>query len=447
MRLVVKDKDSGYWGRELWLPKSKINVRAVTNCLTFPLDDIGNVLQAFREERHHVVVPRETFRLGRFKFPIYDVRGREFEQTDFQDCLVPRDDVQRRAWEALQATEGGVLNLSCGRGKSGLALKKGAQLGGPILIVVTNTATLEGWLEEIDKWLGVPRERVGIIKQSRFEWDCPVAIATIQTLAKKAHLWPPWFRDRWKLIILDEVHHTSARVFSQVLPLFQGMRLGLTATVERDDGLESLYLYHVGKVFFADLTQDLPAKIHFVQTASECDMSNPGILDVTGQFNIGKFRSWLGMQSSRNHLIQHHVTQAVTSGRKVLALSHSVAHVEALSEAIPGSAVIHGGVKYDKRLERLRTHCLVFATPGCAEEALNDPALDTMMFLTPYKVWRTFQQGVGRIQRPFEGKKKPLVVLFEDVQIPPCRAMYMKLRGKMRRRGYEFTTVPTRRRP
>jgi superfamily II DNA or RNA helicase len=448
MKFVRKSPDAGYWGRELWLPRAHVNEAAIRNGLTFDLEDETQII-AYKDERDHIVVPRETFsadKLERFGFPIYDVRSRDYEDIWFHDRFVPRDPIQEEAWEALSVADGGVLNLACGRGKSGLALKKGAQLGGPILIIITNTGTVEGWLEEIEKFLGIPPHQVGVIRQSQFEWDRPVAIATIQTLSKKVGTWPGWFLRRWKLVILDEVHHASARTFSRALPLFSGERLGLTATVEREDGLESLYMFHIGKVLFSDLTQDLPAKIHFVQTSFTCDMADPAVLDKAGQFNIGKFRSWLGAHAERNELIAKHVGKAQRAGRKVLGLSHSVGHVEALAKLVEGSGVIHGQIAYDKRLQILRDHRVVFATPGCAEEAMNDPALDTMMFLTPYKVWRTFQQGVGRIQRPYEGKKKPLVTLFEDVRMGPCKGLCNKLKGKLRRKGYGYTTVPARHR-
>lgn len=447
MRFVRRDRDAGYWGRELWLPRSHVNDRAIRNSLTFVMEDESRI-EAWRDERHHIVVPRETFptdRLAELEFPIYDTRGRGYEEVWFDDRFEARDQIQEDAWDALSATDHGVLNLACGRGKSGLALKKGAQLGGPILIVVSNTGTIEGWTREAWKFLRVPEHHVGIVKQKQFEWDNPVAIATVHTLAKKAQEWPRWFLDRWKLVIFDEAHHLPARTFSRTLPLFQGMRLGLTATVEREDGLESLYMFHVGRVLFSDLTQDLPAKIHFVQTRCEVGADDwEEINDVGGQFNIGLFRRWLGKQKARNSLILRHVDRARDEGRKVLVLSHSKDQVIALAEKVEGAGAIHGDIPHDRRLSILESHMTVFATPGCAEEAMNDPALDTLMFLTPFKVWRTFQQGVGRIQRPHPSKKPPLAILFEDVRIGPCVGLYKELKSTLRRKGHAWTTIPAK---
>jgi hypothetical protein len=198
----------------------------------------------------------------------------------------------------------------------------------------------------------------------------------------------------------------------------------------------------VGPVIHSDLQQELPVSIYFQQTSFHVDMQDPRILDVRGEFNIGKFYSYLAGLTQRNECIAQHVERAAASGRKVLGLTHNRAHTETLSSMTKGSAVIHGGVSHNARLAVLRNHNMVFATPGCAEEALNDPTLDTIMFLTPYQVWRTFQQGVGRAQRPHPGKKDPVVVLFEDPRMPPSRGLFRKLKTNLRKNGLSFKTVP-----
>ena len=444
MRFVPKDPDAAYWGNMLWLPKRHVPVDSIKNNLTFEVD--GNVEPVFvwEDTEHHLIVPREMLSpdtLGEFGFPVYDIRKKDYEEIEFANGFSPRDKIQEKATKALQECSGGVLNLACGRGKSGLALWKGAQLGGPILIIVNNTGTLTQWVEEVTKFLGIPKEEVGLVQGPTFDWERSVCVATIQTLAKRSHLWPREFLDRWKLIIFDEAHHTSAKVFSRTLPLFSGVRLGLTATLEREDGLETIFLYHLGGVVFSDLSQDLPVKVYFQQTPFVCNMQDPAILDTRGEFNIGKFYNYLGSHQKRNDFLAQHVRRAIVSGRKVLGLTHSRENTEALGSLVKDSGVIHGGVSQEKRLEILRNHKAVFATPGCAEEALNDPSLDTIMFFTPYQVWRTFQQGVGRAQRRFEGKKQPVVVLFEDYHMPPAQGLLKKLKKNLKKHKHKFTTV------
>jgi len=445
MKLIERSPEAAYWGTMLWLPKRHVPVETLRSGLTYELDT-GEVMEAWRDTEHHLIVPRELMgaeELEEFGFPVYDARDTQYEAVSYDNGFSPRDSVQRKAWEKLSECQGGVLNLACGRGKSGLALCKGAQLGGPILIIVNNTGTLNQWVEEVGKFLSIPEEEVGLVQGPTFDWQKKICVATIQTLSRRADTWPKEFLNRWKLVIFDEAHHTAARVFSRVLPLFPGVRLGLTATLEREDGLETVFLSHLGGVVFSDLTQDLPAKIYFQHTPFTCSMEDPRLLDIRGEFNIGKFYGYLGSLEERNAFLARHVRRALASGRKVLGLTHSRENTEAIHSLVKDSGVIHGGIKQKERLEILRGHQAVFATPGCAEEAMNDPSLDTIMFFTPYQVWRTFQQGVGRAQRTHEGKKDPVVVLFEDPHMPPSRGLFNKLRTNLRKHKYKFQTIST----
>jgi len=442
LRFVEKDTGAIYWGTELWLPKSKVPVESIKASLTFDVGD--DRICVWKETDKHIITPRELFspeNLQNFHCPIFDVRQREYDVVHFQDRFLPRSQVQEDAWKVLSKAGCGVVNIACGGGKTGLALKKAAQQRGPTLVVINNTGTGKQWMEEANKFLGLGKDEIGLVKGSIFDWKKPLVIATIQTLSKRAEQWPDEFLRRWKTIIFDEVHHTSARVFSKVLPLFHGIRIGLTATLHREDGLEDIFLYHVGPVIFSDLSQELPAKIYFQQTPFYCSMTDPNILDIRGEFNIGKFYAYLGRMEDRNSFLVEHISRALFNGRKILGFTHSREHTELLHKVIEESGVIHGGIKAGDRLRILRECRAVFATPGCAEEAMDDPALDTIMFFTPYQVWRTFQQGIGRSQRRFGDKKEPMVVLFEDIRIPPSRGLYNQLRGHLRKFGYDFSTV------
>jgi superfamily II DNA or RNA helicase len=443
-----KRADTAYWGTELWLPKDSVPQHAIRNSLTFETSDGVTQVEAFWETDDHIVVPRETFtpeKLAEFGFPVVDIQKKVYEHVDFEDVLVPRDEQQQKAWDALSRARGGVLNLGCGMGKSGLALKKAAQLGGPVLIVVNNIGTLKQWIEEVEKFLpNIRRDDIGLVKGPKFDWRHPITMATIQTLSSRSDTWPAEFLNYWKLVIMDEAHHTSAKTFSKILPMFPGMRLGLTATLEREDGLESIYFYHLGQPFYSDLEQEMPVTVYFQKTPYMVSMNDERIQDVNGDFNIGRFYSYVSTVKKRNEFIAEHIQRALAGGRKILCITHSRPGVEAIVDLVEGAGAIHGGVKHDSRIDILRSHQVVIATAGCAEEALNAPALDTIMFLTPYKVWRTFQQGVGRAQRRAEGKKNPVVVLFDDYLMRPADGLMVKLRRKLRANGYIFSSVDPR---
>ena len=215
-----------------------------------------------------------------------------YEEMSFVDNISPRDESQQRAWEAFDAASNGVLNLACGKGKTVLALKKIANRNMPAVVIVNNTGLLEQWVSRAEEFLNITRDEIGIVQQKRAEWDRPLVIAMIHTLAKAADRpnGVPWdIRQRFGTVIFDEVHHLSAATFVRTAALFYGERYGLTATAKRDDGLESVYYSHVGGIFYSDLETEIPADVFFKPLPkTTVDLRSKSVTDITGEFCVSK---------------------------------------------------------------------------------------------------------------------------------------------------------------
>jgi DNA excision repair protein ERCC-3 len=148
---------------------------------------------------------------------------------------------QRQAADSFWHGGSGVVVLPCGAGKTIVGAAAMARAGATTLILVTNTVAARQWRDELIKRTTLTGDEIGeysgIKKQIR-----PVTVATYQVITTKRggvhpHLELLDARD-WGLIIYDEVHLLPAPVFRMTAGLQARRRLGLTATLVREDGRE-----------------------------------------------------------------------------------------------------------------------------------------------------------------------------------------------------------------
>jgi len=150
-------------------------------------------------------------------------------------------DYQTQAVEKFWQGGSGVVVLPCGAGKTivGAAAMSVAKTN--TLILVTNTVSARQWKAELLKRTTLTEEEIGEYSGSMKEIK-PVTIATYQILTTKrkneyAHLSLLNAKD-WGLIVYDEVHLLPAPIFKMTADLQARRRLGLTATLVREDGKE-----------------------------------------------------------------------------------------------------------------------------------------------------------------------------------------------------------------
>jgi len=148
---------------------------------------------------------------------------------------------QREAVEHFWAGGSGVVVLPCGAGKTVVGAAAMAQARATTLILVTNTVAGRQWRRELLARTTLTEEEIGEYSGERKEIR-PVTIATYQVLTTRRggalrHLDLFGARD-WGLVIYDEVHLLPAPIFRFTADLQARRRLGLTATLVREDGRE-----------------------------------------------------------------------------------------------------------------------------------------------------------------------------------------------------------------
>ena len=186
-------------------------------------------------------IKQELTKLG---WPVEDLAG--YVDGESHPIALNHDGWQLRDYQSYAAEsfwEGGsgVVVLPCGAGKTIVGAASMAQAQTTTLILVTNTVAGRQWRDELLRRTTLTPEEIGEYSGERKEIR-PVTIATYQVVTRKTkgeYRALELFDSRdWGLIIYDEVHLLPAPVFRMAADLQSRRRLGLTATLVREDGRE-----------------------------------------------------------------------------------------------------------------------------------------------------------------------------------------------------------------
>ncbi|MFI6029743.1 DNA repair helicase XPB [Amycolatopsis magusensis] len=177
-------------------------------------------------------------------WPAEDLAGYvdgEAHQIDLDENGWQLREYQRQAAQAFFKGGSGVVVLPCGAGKTLVGAAAMAHAKATTLILVTNTVAGRQWKRELIARTSLTEEEIGEYSGEKKEVR-PVTIATYQVITRKSkgeykHLELFDTRD-WGLVVYDEVHLLPAPVFRMTADLQSRRRLGLTATLVREDGRE-----------------------------------------------------------------------------------------------------------------------------------------------------------------------------------------------------------------
>ena len=204
--------------------------------------------------------------LVKLGWPAEDLAG--YVDGEHHDIALETDGWSLRPYQQ-QAIDGffhggsGVVVLPCGAGKTLVGAGAMARSSTTTLILVTNTVSARQWRDELVARTTLTEDEIGEYSGSRKEIR-PVTIATYQVLTTKrkgvySHLELLDARD-WGLILYDEVHLLPAPVFRMTADLQARRRLGLPATLVREDGREDEVFSLIGPKRFDAPWKDIEAQ-------------------------------------------------------------------------------------------------------------------------------------------------------------------------------------------
>ncbi|MGJ0202639.1 DNA repair helicase XPB [Leucobacter sp. gxy201] len=263
-------------------------------------------------------------------------------------------DYQAKAVEAFQRGGSGVVVLPCGAGKTIVGAASMAALGAKSLILVTNAVSARQWRDELLRRTSLTEDEIGEYSGQVKEVK-PVTIATYQILTSRrkgeyAHLSLLNAED-WGVIVYDEVHLLPAPIFKLTADLQARRRLGLTATLVREDGREGDVFSLIGPKRYDAAWKDIEAQGFIAPAACfevRVDLPESERMDYAVAEDQDRYR----IASSTT--VKQQVAQRIIAkhpGEQVLVIGQYIDQLEAMSEAL-GAPLITGQTPVDER-ERL----------------------------------------------------------------------------------------------
>ncbi len=246
-------------------------------------------------------------------------------------------DYQAAAVENFMKGGSGVVVLPCGAGKTIIGAAAMATAKTSTLVLVTNTVSARQWRNELERRTTLTHDEIGEYSGQSKEIR-PVTIATYQILTAKrqghyAHLSVLDAID-WGLIVYDEVHLLPAPVFKLSAHLQARRRLGLTATLVREDGREGDVFSLIGPKRFDAPWKEIESQ-GFISPAScfevRIDLPANDRLSYAAASDDERYRL-AATAPAKIAVVQALVTKHV--GERVLVIGHYLDQIDALAHAL-----------------------------------------------------------------------------------------------------------------
>lgn len=393
----------------------------------------------FVETKNKLYIPR---RYGIEKFGIPDREISSYHGKKLVSQLQFIGDLRANQQDAFAAlkqscsdTGGGILQLGTGLGKTVIATKLFADLSVKTLVIVNKIPLMTQWENEIQQF--VPRASIGKIQGQRsvdvFNKD--IVIGMLQSLSMIDY--PDKLFEDFGLVIVDEVHNISSRIFSKILfKINCPYMIGLSATPERADGLSYVFKWHLGDVLYKSTSErkGLTPIVQVLRLKSKSYKQITSINKFTGQEQI-QYTSMLTdlvNMTSRNDLIITLIIKCAQDNRKVLVLSDRRQHILCLRDLLNSNSQLNFsygmflGQMKSKELEKSKKSDVILATYKAFGEGVSEKDLDTLILITPKKYIGhlnkpsgkkeagSLEQIVGRIFRKEHVDRHPLIIDLHD---------------------------------
>jgi DNA excision repair protein ERCC-3 len=263
-------------------------------------------------------------------------------------------DYQNKAVSNFFEGGSGVVVLPCGAGKTLVGAGAMATAKTNTLILVTNTVSARQWRDELLKRTTLTAEEIGEYSGQMKEVK-PVTIATYQILTAKrkgeyAHLELLDAMD-WGLVIYDEVHLLPAPVFKLTAELQARRRLGLTATLVREDGREGDVFSLIGPKRFDAPWKEIEAQ-GFISPAAcyevRIDLPQSERLSYAAAADDERYRM-AATAPAKLDVVKQLVARH--EGERILVIGQYLDQIEELADAL-GAPQLTGATPVDER-ERL----------------------------------------------------------------------------------------------
>ncbi len=359
-------------------------------------------------------------------------------------------DVQSEAVEAMAGHATGVLCAPTGSGKTVMGCALIARHGIPTAVVVNRAELLTQWRQRLGEFLDLGGKPIGTLAAGKDRRSRVVDVIMLQTLYRRDD--QASVLDDYGLVIVDECHCVGAPASEAAIRAAAvGRWIGLTATPFRADSMDPIITMQLGPIRHEIAEHNRLTKRLVVHPTSFITAE-----PLTDGASIQAMYGELAADAARNALIGAGIADAYWRGRRILALTNRVEHLERLRAGLAAHGVpalrLYGGlpaVERDTIREALSAltgePLVVLAIDKVAGEGL-DADLDTLFLLAPVSFKGRVIQQVGRIMRTGRPDKTDVEVHdYLDADVPMLQRMHHKRRRLLEKRGFTTgTTVRTR---
>lgn len=299
-----------------------------------------------------------------------------------------------------------IINGKPGFGKTISALFLAYKFQEKTLVVCTNTNIRVMWEKEIERWFGFKPDVIG---SGKVAYDTPIVVSNIQTVRKHGNK----LSSEFGMLVIDEAHHCVAATFELLVMMSKArIKIGLTGTLKRKDGLHACFTNFFGShVLIPEERNTLPPEIHLYEVGCQVPGSQqvPWALRVNELYAMPEYSGTIKQLANSYALLGH----------KVLVVNDRIEVLEGWNDgnAVP-SYLITGAVDIDERVRimdevsGLEGPCILYATQSIFAEGVSLDELSCVILGTPTNNPSLVEQIVGRIQRIVKDKHKedPVVV-------------------------------------
>jgi superfamily II DNA or RNA helicase len=337
----------------------------------------------------------------------------KFEGTLREQQLEPVQKFITAASDPLK--RGGIISVPCGFGKTIMSVYIACHFKKKTMFVSHKDFLNQQFLETVKQF--VPNAKVGLIKQSKVDVeDKDIVIASLQSLAMRDYDLNIF--KQFGLVIIDEVHHLGAEVFCRAFQkLNVSMILGLSATLNRKDGMRKVFEYYIGKSVYKYVKQEKVEVNVEMHKYFDPDVSYSAVKQLwNGKPNNSAMINNICSFMPRTMYIINILKRILRNepDRKILILSERRQQLTTFEELVIKEGLVKevgyyvGGLT-QSALDISASKQIILATFQMAAEGMNIPTLNTVIFASPIS---DVQQSLGRIlrEKPSERKYVPLCI-------------------------------------
>jgi len=394
----------------------------------------------YKESEEFLYLPKhyglETF--GPFKISTREVSKTEPKFWEFVGSI--RDN-QKEVVNSylLPEPHDGVISLQTGGGKTVCALYIASQLKVPTIVLVHNTFLRDQWVERIKAFL--PKARIGFVQGDEAQTEnVEFIVAMLQTVSQRDYS-SKTFKPIG-LVIVDECHHIATESFSNAMTKLTSKHvLGLSATLDRKDGLMHVIHWFLGPLLYKSNTADKideGVKVEVYEFDPGDNEYNSVILNPSGVMFTSLMINKVVEYKPRNEfLVKLLLDVSEEKERQLLVLTDRVDHAQTLFDMLPPeiqetACILGRKVKAEQRAEWCSTKRILLATYMMVKEGFDLSTLNTLMMATSRP---DVEQIVGRILRVDKAHRKidPLII---DIVDPAFRRQFQVRLQLYKERNY-----------